>query len=396
MAWQVFGTLTAGNQNLSLFDTLTAQIAKQVIISCTMTGTNAITLAGTTNAPTIAAYSDYVQFSGFPANTTSGVVTARFGSLAFLKVYLNDGSTQASTNDITANYPIGLMYLSTLDTGNGGFYLLKSAVLAATTVQVSLAQFRGLIAFNNAGTPSTKIDITASQAIMTTTAGATILRSSVSVTCDLTTTGANGMDTGSRPTSGWVYVYLIDNGSAPASLASATSPTAGVPTLPGGYTYSGYVGAMYCDGSQNLLRTRQEGRRSEYQPTAATNTLIIPTIDNGVKGTYSDTSPTLTAVTVTGNSGFVPLTAGSIIVVANAKWKAGTLSNIIVAPIVGYGGTNNGPEGSGGQSYPIFIHAQELGAVAELLLATTTIAWASSQAGAAISCQGWTDYYSRS
>ncbi len=105
---------------------------------------------------------------------------------------------------------------------------------------------------NNSGTPNTKIDITAGTSVLVTTAGLPKFLSSVAVTIDLTTTGANGMDTGSRPTSGWVYTYVISNGSVTAGLATATSPTAGSPSYPSGYIYAAYAGAMYCDGSQNL------------------------------------------------------------------------------------------------------------------------------------------------
>lgn len=363
----------------------------------TATGTNAITLTPTADQPAVAAYTNGQKFSFTGPNNSSGSVTLQVNAIGLLPLYKPDG-TQAGSGTIASGSYYEIVYLSALNSSAGGF-LIVSAVPSSTVAPLALGMCRGLVVTNNAAVPSTKIDITANQALLVTTGGTPLLLISgtaPSVTIDLTTTGANGMDTGARPTSGWVYCYLISTGSVTAGLATATSPTAGGPTMPGGYSYSVYVGAMYCDASQNLLRSSQNGRTAQYKVTTSTNTAVVPPIANGTAGTWSTTSPVLAAVTVTGNSGVVPLTAGEIHVTATNFWKAGALALLVVAPNTAWGGTNNGPQGSAGQIYPIHLSnnaSQIVQGAAWITLEAATIAWASTGAGAAIGCVAWRDYY---
>jgi hypothetical protein len=201
------------------------------------------------------------------------------------------------------------------------------------------------------------------------------------------------MDTGARPTSGWVYMYVISNGSVTASLGCATSPTSAGPSMPGGYTYAAYAGAMWLDGSQNLFRQRQRSRRTQYVVTAATNTTVPPVIANGTAGTWSATNPTLAAVSVTS---VVPLTAGVVFIVNTMKYHAGSAAHILAAPNTSWGGTGNGPAGSNNQGWPVSTDtaAPNQLSMASFILEATTVAWASDAAGGAISGFGWEDSYS--
>lgn len=140
MAWQLFGTLAAGNENLSLFDTLAAQIAKTVLVPCTAAGTNVITLTGTTNAPSIPSYSDLVTFSFLAAATATGALSALFTGLATLNVYLADGTTQASAGNTVAGQFYTLTYSLALNGGAGGFYLGRLAVPVGVTSGMQLIQ----------------------------------------------------------------------------------------------------------------------------------------------------------------------------------------------------------------------------------------------------------------
>ena len=249
-------------------------VAGMATWNATATGTNVIALTTTSNQPAVSAYTDRQRFQFIGPNNSTGSVTVAVNSLAALPLYLPSG-TQAASGDVASGAPYIVIYLAALNSGGGGFQIV-SAVPASGTAPAGLAVSRGLKIINNASTPNTKIDITALQASLVTTGGVQKFIASPSVTIDLTTTGANGMDTGARPTSGWVYCYLISNGSVTAGLACATSPSAGNPIFPGGYTYYGYVGAMYCDASQNLMRTRQNGKyRPTYNVTTATNTAAL-------------------------------------------------------------------------------------------------------------------------
>lgn len=76
-------------------------------------------------------------------------------------------------------------------------------------------------------------------------------------TLDITASGANGLDTGSEGASRWYHIWAI--GKADGTLDGLLSESASAPTLPAGYTYKGYIGAIYNDGSSNLIGMAQVG-----------------------------------------------------------------------------------------------------------------------------------------
>ena len=316
-------------------------VAGMATWNATATGTNVIALTTTSNQPAVSAYTDRQRFQFIGPNNSTGSVTVAVNSLAALPLYLPSG-TQAASGDVASGAPYIVIYLAALNSGGGGFQIV-SAVPASGTAPAGLAVSRGLKIINNASTPNTKIDITALQASLVTTGGVQKFIASPSVTIDLTTTGANGMDTGARPTSGWVYCYLISNGSVTAGLACATSPSADNPIFPGGYTYYGYVGAMYCDASQNLLRTRQLGRQAQYVVTTATNTAAYPVIASAAQGSVA--VPTWVGNSI---SNIVPVTAGRIR--GGAISNAGFNTTIILAP-----NNNCGPYSSGTNPPPFCL-----------------------------------------
>lgn len=368
-------------------------VANMGMWNCTASGTNTVALTTTSNQPSVGIYLDRQRFSGVWAGNSTGSVTVGVNSLAQLPLYLISG-TQAGNGDLLSGKPFIIEYLSALNSGGGGFQFL-SAQPNNTAVPVANSSIQGLLIFNNASTPSTKLQMTAYQALMITSAGLPKFVLAPSVTIDLTTTGANGMDTGSRPTSGWVYCYYINNGSVTAGLATATSPSAGSPTFPSGYNYAAYAGAMYCDGSQNLLRTLQTGRQATYRLTSGSNTTIPPNIANGVAGTVSNTDPAFDAVSVRGNGFVTPLTAGMIMLLLTTNWKAAGNATVMVGQNNAWAGTGQGIVGANGNIPPFLGTASTiLTAEFELMLEANQMGWASSGAGGAISCLGWTDYYS--
>ena len=244
---------------------------------------------------------------------------------------------------------------------------------------------QGLKIVNNAGTPNTKIDISAVNACMVTSAGVSIFKNSAAVTIDLTTgtstSAANGMDGEARGTSAWLYLYLINNGTTTAGLATLTSPLSGNPTLPSGYTYYTYIGAMRVDGSGNLLRTQQNGKRAHYVVTSATNTAAWPTMGNGTTGSTS--SPTWVAITL---SGFVPATASAVQVSANGD-VGGTPTAVIAAPNNSFGNaasTNPPPLATSGVANNT--------ALATLPIESASLYWASGGTDGYLFCVGWDDY----
>jgi hypothetical protein len=259
---------------------------------------------------------------------------------------------------------------------------------------VAFGAARGLVVTNDAGTPNTKIDVTASDLVMVNGSGYGIKAAAVSLVIDLTTgTGTstpNGLDGEAIPANGWLYLWAISNGVTTAGLAS-TSSTA--PTLSAGYSFKKYLGAMPT-ASSILLRTLQHGNATQYQATAGSNTARPPVMAFGAAGTNSLISPVLAAVAV---AGFVPATASAITLNVTVDFgAAGAAANVIVAPSLAYSGTNNGPQGANGVIAP-YANAGGSPIVAPLnnqlsmLLESSNIYWMSAGPGGAIACQGWTD-----
>lgn len=92
-----------------------------------VTTLNVIALTPRLNAEGGRTYGDHMAFSFVADATTNGAVTAFVKgrgdseALATIKVYKDNGASQAGAADITANRLYQFWYVSGLDSGNGGF-----------------------------------------------------------------------------------------------------------------------------------------------------------------------------------------------------------------------------------------------------------------------------------
>jgi len=97
------------------------------VLPCSVSGTNVLTLnlLNSTNAPTVSAYQNYLQFSFVAGNTNTGAVTAQIGALAALNVYkvTIQGPQALVAGDIIALNSYELTYNSALNGGIGGFII---------------------------------------------------------------------------------------------------------------------------------------------------------------------------------------------------------------------------------------------------------------------------------
>lgn len=232
----------------------------------------------------------------------------------------------------------------------------------------------GLKVTNNATTPDTKIDVTADSVFLTTLTGRNVRHNSVSLTINGTTTGANGIDTGSLAASTWYYVYLISDGTTIAGLLSASATS---PTLPTGYPFFTRFGAVRTDGAIKLYRTIQRGNLTTYKVTAGTNTPNLPIMASGPAGNV--TTPTWVAVST---SSYVPPTAPSIRIVA--MQSAGT---VMVAPNADYGSYTSATNLAPLSLSSVYTAAR---ITADILRETTDLYWAASADGR-MACYGWID-----
>lgn len=273
--------------------------------------------------------------------------------------------------------------------GSGNWQVMTYQRAAGTSVinPTPLCGASGFSLTNNSGTPDTSLDIAADSAVLINPTGnVAFYATSVSGTINTTVNAAvNRLDTGSLAASTWYNFFLISDGTTTGGLASLSATA---PTMPSGYVYRCRLGAMRTDASVHFLRTLQIGKVTQY--VIGTNPTIAPNIANGVVGTFSSTSPTLATASV---STIVPPTAARISLTATNAWKNGTTGSVIVAPNTAWGGTNNGPAGSAGQVYMIWLSSSNFGMSqqASMTLEATTIALASNAAGGAVSALGWED-----
>ena len=117
-----------------------------------------------------------------------------------------------------------------------------------------------------------------------------VLNFTANIVPAITASGVNGLDTGAEAASTWYHIWAIYDGTTKALLFS-TSATA--PTMPSGYTYKKYIGAVYNSAASNFVAFAQKG-----------NLVVCPATDVVVGTDTTYTNVSLTAV--------VPTTASSV------------------------------------------------------------------------------------
>jgi hypothetical protein len=95
-------------------------------VPCSVSGTNAITLTPLANTPTVAAYSNYMQFTGIAAATNTTTITIGVSGLAALPGYKDTqaGPVALVANDIVQLCQFTAIYDSALNSGGGGFHVI--------------------------------------------------------------------------------------------------------------------------------------------------------------------------------------------------------------------------------------------------------------------------------
>lgn len=315
-----------------------------------------------------------VQFVALATNTASTTINpSGFGNILVQKS-TTAGPVSLIGDEIVAGNVISAVYSASSNT----FQLLNAVIQSVSGATSPLCGATALKITNSGVTPNTIINMSAGQAVMQTTSGVTINRSNVSLTAINISTGnatstANGMDGEAPGTSNWLYIYMIDNGAAPAGLVSLSATA---PTLPSGYTYKCRLGAVRVDGSGNLLRTIQLGSNARYQVTAANQPIIAN--GSGIPGN--------TAFSV---STFVPTTATSIVLISFQICTNGT---VVVSPNNSYSSSGS----FGVEPYPPFgttSNAVSSYQTFELLLESTNIyvGTAATCSSFVLNAYGWRD-----
>jgi hypothetical protein len=241
-------------------------------------------------------------------------------------------------------------------------------------VYTTRAGASGLRITNNAGTPNTRVDITASELVMVNGSGGNYrLLSYGTCTVDFSTNGAGGLDAGTIAANTWYYLYAIGTGSATSCIA-ATGPVA--PLMPTAFTYLVRLGAIRTDSAAaTLWPVYQAGAVARFKSAPATAGDRLVT--SGAVGTcgVTVTSGAIAAWGVT-----APGTARDITV---SLGVAGSLAGVFQFPM------SAAPFGTsaGTQLYSTGTIEQE--ATVSYIGATTLNVC--SQAGSTIYVDGWTD-----
>lgn len=122
MSWLTFGIQTSP-EPMSNLDVQFLNVASFGIVNCTASGTNVITLTPTLSGYTGPAYANYVTYRFVAANTSTGAVTLKIGSLSALVVYNQNGTSQVGSGGIVAGQLYCVSYYGTLNSSAGGWFL---------------------------------------------------------------------------------------------------------------------------------------------------------------------------------------------------------------------------------------------------------------------------------
>lgn len=259
--------------------------------------------------------------------------------------------------------------------GDKGTGTINAQTLYANDLQVfpafPLPGAVGYTCTNNSGTPNTQLDVAASVVVMADTSNITVTATSVSITINAGTTGANGIDTGALGANTWYYVWLISDGTTTAGLLSLSSTA---PTMPVGYTYKVRLSEFRTGSSSTFLRLQTRGNFTQYKVVAASTTPNLPIMSSASVAVGSTTIPTWVSVST---SNYVPPTANRI------KLMAGTITGsaaIMIAPNNSYGAINS-------SSNPPYAYSNVIGGAVgssvngDILLESTNVYWAASTGG---------------
>lgn len=246
---------------------------------------------------------------------------------------------------------------------------------------------QGISVTNNSSSPDTKIHINATQAMMVNSSGLSVVKSLPDAVIDLSmgtvTSTANGMDGEAPGISAWLYLYFISDGTITAGLASLNSSETGGPTLPAGYPFYTYVGAMRLDSSGNLMRTQQYGIKTQYKVVSGTNTPLLPVLANSLAGAVGSTStPTWVAVAWTD---FIPPHAAGAAQLVLSNGAGGGV--VMAAPDNTYGAA-----GSTTNPPPVcIVNGNADSRTFEFVNVEGSFFWATSSTNGLLQCLGWSD-----
>lgn len=172
--------------------------------------------------------------------------------------------------------------------------------------QTDWSYVNGLVISNHATTPNTKLSIASGSTLDST--GVYQMVASSALTIDATTTGLNGLDTGSLAASKVYAVFLVADPVTQQSIGAMISLSYTAPLLPFGYSVFKLIGYVVTDSSSHFLAGYWSGNNSAAGRQFTFDAPIATSITAGNATSY----------TVVDLSTFVPLVANTPVSVAYA------------------------------------------------------------------------------
>jgi hypothetical protein len=261
---------------------------------------------GTT--PTINAYPDFIKFSFVCQFTCLNGPNFRLNDLATKNLVKDNGAgvyTPLVAGDIVANAEYQCIYnvdISSSDivvtnpeaiSGSVFDTITTNNIVVNKTTRGAVFSPKIVLSQSNVTDPNNDIDVAAGGSFDQTNfvgwgTGAKTKRLDVAWAAG---TNQGGLDTGTKASDTFYYIYAIYNPTTNADDIIFTA-TLGSPTLPSGYTYFAYKGTLKTDGGGNILEYWQSGNKFnlktpvlDYSSTVdSTRSLItLPTMPLGIE-----------------------------------------------------------------------------------------------------------------
>ncbi len=230
-----------------------------------------------TPSPPLTAYTAGQIVVFLPAHANTGASTINISGKGVVALYKGNSAALVANDLLTTVEAVGIC-------DGTNVMLLNPQTIAASTATVAVAGEARNLKIVRAST--TTLTVTYDQVIEATALSGTLyLSASGNFTLNGATTGANGMDTGAIPASGFVGIYAITKGDgATFAVLGVNAATNGTPTIypganmPSGYTASGLIGIWPTNGSSQFPVAYQIARRFLYDaPAAVVTGATVPT-----------------------------------------------------------------------------------------------------------------------
>ena len=305
------GAITSGNatfnggtlSGVTMTGTITASGA--TLLTPTFSGAitsgnatfNGGTLSGVTMTGTITGSNATFNGGTLSGVTMTGTITAS-GATIISPTITGGTITQSTIDGITHTAQTTGF---TIEGGTASKKLTLDADVRASVVAATFYGYKNLaIDYVSASTAT----VTADEVFLQNSDGFIKRFTSLSETVDITKSGANGLDTGSEAVSTWYHIWAI--GKEDGTLDCLLSLSATAPTMPAGYTYKIYLGAVYNNASGNF--------NEMYQRNNEVVCATVVVVNGGTSTTFASTS--LAAA--------IPATARSIFGKIGNKTTSGT------------------------------------------------------------------------